>query len=180
LLTATTADLHWTDNSPNELGFVVERCVGTAAFCGANPTSFVPLPPTGANVTSLADSGLLPGTTYSWRVRAFNAVGTSAYSNTLSATTLTGPAAPTNLRATYTLRVVLAWVDNASDETGYTIERCTGAGCTGFAPIAHLEGNAFRYADPTAAPGTTYRYRVAATGPGGQSPYSNVVAVTTR
>jgi hypothetical protein len=76
--------------------------------------------------------------------------------------------------------VVLAWTDNAVGETGYTVERCTGEACTGFAPVAFLEVNAHRYTDITVAARTTYRYRVAATGPGGQSPYSNVATITTR
>src|SRR4030095_2234513 len=36
------------------------------------------------------DAGLVPGTTYSYRVRATNAAGTSPWSSAASATTLTG------------------------------------------------------------------------------------------
>ncbi len=44
-----------------------------------------------ANVTSYSDSnGLAAGTTYSYRVRATNANGASAYSDPVSATTLPG------------------------------------------------------------------------------------------
>ena len=38
---------------------------------------------TGPNVTSVVDTGLTEGTTYAWRVKAFNAVGNSDYSNTV-------------------------------------------------------------------------------------------------
>jgi PKD repeat protein len=179
-MTATSADLHWTDNSSDEAGFVLQRCLGSAAFCNANPSAYVSLPPIGPNVTSYADTGLAAATTYTWRVHAFNAMGDSPHSNTVTGTTLTVPAAPTNLTATARLRVVLTWTDNATNETGYTVERCTGAVCTSFVPVAYLEADANRYNDWAIQGRRTYRYRVAATGPGGQSPYSNVVTVTTR
>jgi len=67
---ATQADLHWTDNSSNETSFIPERCVGTAAFCNANPSFFFELPATNQNETSVIDIGLSEGTTYAWRVKA--------------------------------------------------------------------------------------------------------------
>ena len=75
---------------------------------------------------------LSEGITYAWRVKAFNAIGDSDYSNTVEASTPFPPPAPTNLTATangFKLQVDLAWQDNATTETGYTIERCTGSGC---------------------------------------------------
>ena len=90
-LTATAVstseiDLAWADNSNNETGFELERCQGTSC-------TTLPL---GANVTSHADTGLAEGTTYSYRVRACNAYGCSAYSNTARATTQgTAPPADT-------------------------------------------------------------------------------------
>jgi hypothetical protein len=80
----------------------------------------------------------------------------------------TTPADPTNLTATLQAgpQVNLAWRDNANNETGFSVERCTGAACTGFARIAvapprNNTGNT-SYVDTTVTPGTTYRYRVAA------------------
>ena len=92
-LTATAAsgthiDLAWTDNSTNETGFRVERCSGAActnfAQIGAN---------TAANITAFADEfGVAAGTSYSYRVRAFNATDSSAFSTT--ATVVTGSPPP--------------------------------------------------------------------------------------
>ena len=68
---------------------------------------------------------------YAWRVKAFDGVGSSAYSNTAEATTPVPPPAPTNLTAKVKgtkLQVNLAWRDNATTETGYTVQRCTGSG----------------------------------------------------
>jgi predicted phage tail protein len=136
------------------------------------------------NVTSFAATGLAPNTTYSYRVKAFNGIGSSAYSNVLTITTLTFPAAPTDLKAQAKLvgtkaSVKLVWTDNATDETGYQVERCKGATCTNFKPIAYLPLNYKSYTDPALPRGTTFRYRVTANGNGGNSPYSNIVKVIT-
>jgi hypothetical protein len=96
----------------------------------------------------------------------------------------TPPAAPTNLQAQAKLvggqpKVRLTWLDNATDETGYTLERCTGNGCTAFAPIVSLPSNAASYVDAGVARTTIYRYRVMATSPAGNSAYSNTARVRT-
>ncbi len=79
-----TLKLSWLDNSNNEDGFAVERKTGTGAY-----GEVVRLP---INVTSYTDSTLSPGTTYTYRVRAFNSVGYSAFDDEVSGTTAqTGP-----------------------------------------------------------------------------------------
>ncbi|HKQ61775.1 MAG TPA: PKD domain-containing protein [Candidatus Polarisedimenticolaceae bacterium] len=92
--TAFTSDwinMTWVDHANNEAGFEVERCPGTPAFCAAHPASWTRVVQTGANIDYYADTGLAWGTTFSYRVRAFNATAGSAYSNTSSATTLPPP-----------------------------------------------------------------------------------------
>ena len=78
-------DLAWTDNSSDEDGFKIERCQGTAASC--TDLDFAQIAQVGADVTSYSDTDplLLPLTTYTYRVRAYNAFGDSGYSNTASA-----------------------------------------------------------------------------------------------
>ncbi len=73
--------LSWTDNATNEDGFRIERCKGSTC------TNFALIATVGPNVTTYANSGLSKNTTYRYRVRAYNASGTSAYSNIASATT---------------------------------------------------------------------------------------------
>ena len=187
LLTATNADLSWTDNSSNETGFTLERCTGTLLFCAGNPGAWSTRTTTAANVTRFTDTGLAAGTAYVWRVKAFNAVGSSGYSNHLSATTPAQPAipaAPTYLQAQAKrvgskAQVSLNWIDNATNETGYTVERCRGSTCANFSAVALLNANTVQYTDAGVARATTYRYRVMATGSGGNSPYSNIVTVKT-
>jgi hypothetical protein len=80
-LTATpgkkSVTLNWTDNSSNETGFKIER--------STDGVNFSQITTTGANVTSYKNVSLTSGTTYYYRVRATNAAGDSAYSNTASA-----------------------------------------------------------------------------------------------
>ena len=82
-------DLTWTDRSSTETGFSVERCTGAPAAC-TSPTAFVPVRHTGADVTAYSDAALLPATSYTYRVRAYNYGGHSGFSNLATATT--GPA----------------------------------------------------------------------------------------
>jgi chitodextrinase len=72
--------LNWTDGSPDETGFSIERRVGAAG-------AFAEITTTAVNVTTYTDTGLGDGTMYCYRIRAFNGAGYSAYSNTACKTT---------------------------------------------------------------------------------------------
>jgi hypothetical protein len=67
--------LNWTDNAGNETGFTVERA-RNATFTNQLTTSNV-----GANVTTFQTGNLSRGTRYWFRVRANNALGSSAWVN---------------------------------------------------------------------------------------------------
>ncbi len=185
-LTATAAGssqitLAWTAATDNVgvTGYRVERCQG------AGCTSFAQVAtPAG---TGYGDTGLAAGTSYSYRVRAADAAGNlGAYSAIASATTAgsdtTPPSAPANLTATAagSGQITLAWAaatDNVG-VTGYRVERCQGAGCTGFVEIAAPAGTG--YADTGLAAGTSYSYRVrAADAAGNLSAYSGTASATT-
>lgn len=68
-----TSVLVWSDNSSNEDGFKIERCMGL------NCTNFAEVARVPANVIQYNENGLIPQTWYSYRLRAFNAVGDSEY-----------------------------------------------------------------------------------------------------
>jgi hypothetical protein len=72
--------LTWTDASDNETGFRIER--------STNGTSFSQIATVGVGVTTYTSTGLSKNRTYWYRVRAYNAAGDSASSNTASAKTL--------------------------------------------------------------------------------------------
>ncbi len=82
-ISSSQINLTWQDNSSDETGFKIERKTGTG--------SYSQIATVGANVTSYSNSGLSTGTTYYYRVRAYNAAGNSNYSNEVSATTLPPP-----------------------------------------------------------------------------------------
>jgi hypothetical protein len=90
------------------------------------------------------------------------------------------PSAPSGLLATpvSSSQVSLSWTDNANNETGFKIERKTGAGGT-YSQIATPGANATSYPDTGLAAGTTYYYRVRANNASGDSPYSNEANATT-
>lgn len=74
--TSTSAILTWSDNSTNEEGFTIER--------STDGVNFSPIATKGLNVTTHTDSGLATSTTYYYRVKAFNNIGSSGYTNTAS------------------------------------------------------------------------------------------------
>jgi subtilisin family serine protease len=76
-------NLSWVDNSNNETGFYIERKTGSGG-------TYAQIGSVGAGVRSYASTGLTAGTTYYYRVRAYNGSGNSGYSNEAYATTLSG------------------------------------------------------------------------------------------
>lgn len=67
-------ELTWKDNSNNETGFRIERM-------DESTESYTEIAVVKSNVTMYADKGPVQGTTICYRIRAYNAVGYSAYSN---------------------------------------------------------------------------------------------------
>jgi hypothetical protein len=178
-VSSSQISLTWIDNSGNEGGFKIERCSGS----GCN--DFAQIATVGANIASYADTGLLASTSYTYRVRAYNSGGDSAYSNDAAATTPAAPAlpqAPSNLTATAasSSQINLAWKDNSDNEVIFKIERCQGSRCTNFAQIGSVAANVTSYLDTAGlSPKKTYRYRVHAHNDAGDSAYSNIARATT-
>jgi hypothetical protein len=162
-------NLAWTDNSTNESGFRIERCLGSSCQ----------LFTTGANVRSYVSTGLAANTTYCYRVQAYVNTQNSAYSNSVCRTT--GPVPPTTLTANRLLATEanLFWVETSTNESGFRLERCTGNACTNFVQITLLPANGIGYHDTGLSVGTTYRYRVAAYNANGNSRYSAIRTITT-
>lgn len=173
---AASLAMTWTDNSTNETGFKIER--GTSA---SGP--FTQVATTTTNLASYTDTGLTAATTYYYQVRATNSTGDSAYTAVASATTLAvvaTPTAPTNLAAsaTSTTSIALSWTDNATNETGFKIERGTSAAGP-FTQIGTTLTNLVTYTDSGLTVSTAYYYRVRATNAAGDSAYSAVATATT-
>jgi fibronectin type 3 domain-containing protein len=191
---SVTVKLTWNDKSIAETAYLVQRMAGASGAWVDIGTIASPLDQ--VNTTgplTLMDTTAQLSSTYQYRVVAQNTVG---YGGAFPATTAasisdaltvntplpTPPAAPTGLAATAisATQVNLTWTDNANDETGFRIERCSGVNCANFAPLGGVAANTTAYSDLAAQPGTTYSYRVFAFSQAGDSlQASNVATVTT-
>ncbi len=172
-VSGTRVDLSWTDNSPDETGFTIERETSAAG-------TWAPLATVAADVSAHTDTGLTRGQTYVYRVRAGNASGESGYSNEFTVTMPTQPAAPTGLTAnpTSASRASLSWTDNSTNETRFRIERKLPTETT-WSQIATVSANVVTYNNGGLTGGQSYDYRVRAYNIAGNSAYSNVARVTT-
>jgi titin len=90
------------------------------------------------------------------------------------------PPAPTNLAATVVSprQIDLSWTDNATEETGFRVERSTDGGVV-FTSIAVLDADVTAYSNTNLSAGTHYHYRVRAYEGPYPSSYSNVASATT-
>ncbi len=175
-----TTTLTWKDNSSNETGFEIWRRTEGAG-------DYELLKKTAANVTSEYDrgeSGLpgegpymdlmlqLPNTTFYYKVRAYNAIGFSAFSNESSYTTPEMPADVSGLKAKILsdTSVQLSWKDNSDNETGFMVHRGPklqeppgdwGQFCKDYKLAADTE----KCTDTGLVPGKTYIYTVHAYNP---------------
>jgi hypothetical protein len=179
-VSSSQINLAWTDNANNEDGFKIERCTGSCS----SGNDFAQIATVGPNVTTYPNTGLAANTTYFYRVRAYNSVGDSSYSNTVSATTPETPALPappTNLTASAvsSTQITLSWTDNSTNEDGFEIARCQGSRCTNFTKIATVGSNVTNFSNSNLSRNTTYRYRVRACNTAGNSAYSNIASAKT-
>lgn len=94
----TEIDLAWSDSASGVDGFRIEQAPG-------GPTSFAEIGTVATGVTAFQSTGLNAGTAYSYRVRAYNTAGSSAYSNVATATTLD---VVTDVDGTWTVQPVLS------------------------------------------------------------------------
>lgn len=157
-------DLSWGDQSDNETGFRIERALSAAG-------AFSEIDLVGANVTNYSDTGLNGDTEYCYRARATNATGDSDYTNVSCATTdpvVIPPdplAAPTNLTAEPVgeTQIVLTWVDNATEELAFEVQRSNDGIGGPYVQIGGVRGaNATTFTDATVVQNNTYCYQVRA------------------
>jgi chitodextrinase len=177
----TRVDLSWgaaTDNV-GVTGYRVERCTGAGCSSWAEIAQ-----PSGL---TYSDTGRTAATTYRYRVRAVDGSGNlGAYTSIVDATTpatdSTNPSAVSGLAVVEVRarRIELSWTaatDNVA-VTGYRVERCQGASCTGFVQIGTTTG--VTYTDTGLNFNTTYRYQVRAEDAAGNlGAYSSAVQQTT-
>ena len=164
-VSSDSVQLNWTE-SQDDLVMLGYRVYRDGSRVGSTP------------LTSYTDTGLTPGTSYGYRVSAFDWIGNeSAKSTTLFVATADGsaPSAPGSLQGTAvsTSRIDLAWTASTDNVgvTGYRIYR-NGA------VIGTTTGTS--YSDTGLSEYTTYTYRVAAyDAEGNESSQSSPLSATT-
>ncbi len=164
--------LNWLDESQAETGYQVQRALN-ADF---NPV--VAEFNLDADLSEFEDVNLSPNTSYFYRIRAFVDGDTTAFSNPSVATTLAVPARPSELNATLQgNEVLLSWIDNADNESGYRLERASLLTGNNFVEIASLGPNITATVNSGLQANLVYRYRVRAINQFGNSAYSNVALI---
>jgi murein DD-endopeptidase MepM/ murein hydrolase activator NlpD len=186
----TALILTWIDTTTTETGFDVERKTGTSGTY--TKLSQSPAKSGSGSTGSYISSGLTPNTLYCYRVRAVQNTTYSTYTpdyciTTKPATTVTPPSIPTNLSVTLpttnpSTTLNISFKDTSTNETGFEIERKTGAGGTytqlTTLPLSAGSGTTPTYTSTLLSPSTTYCYRVRALGTT-NSAYTADVCTTT-
>ena len=174
----TAITLTWNDNSQHEDSFKI--------FQGA-----ALIHTTAANVESYPVTGLTPGHTYTFSVKAYNAV--AGYSSASSGDIGTEepivpiitdppPNKPSGLTATplTTTSVRLNWTDNSNNEVDFHIEKSSTSATEGFSETAPptVGANITTYTATGLDSAAQYWFRVRAHNAVGYSGYSNVATTT--
>lgn len=167
----TSISLTWDDNSDYETGQRLERKTGAGDFTLVDDLA--------TDQTSYTDTGLTAGTTYSYRIRAYNLEGPSSWSNEAVATTMSIPdapgavvASPTSVSAT-----TVSWADNSDNESGFEVERKTGSGGS-YVNIGSPAADITSIDDTGLLAGQTYYYQVRAINGIGSSGWAAEASVT--
>ena len=174
--------LNWMDNSQKEAQFTIQRATDATFTTGTDVVQLRQPDATTTGLVTFQDKTVATNTAYWYRVSAIGTpVGDLCHarlphhvrrlrlqhgSRSVVGTAPGVPAAPTNLTAILAAgpQVSLTWMDNATNETGFVVERCTvvapASTCTNFAQIAapgprNNTGNV-TYVDTTVTAGNTY------------------------
>lgn len=177
--------ISWNDNSTDESEFRIERCQGAGCTGFTQVFTNTPPDPRTTGVINSYDAPLTTLAVYSYRVRACNTYGCSAYSGTASGTTLpaetTLPVAPTNVvaNAPSSTRVEIYWTHPGTNVVGFSVEWGTPLVSATFTEVARLVNTGARGVYVVASPYTYYQFRIRAFNAAGYSNYSGIVSVTT-
>src|SRR5206468_3676424 len=136
----------------------------------------------GNNTAIIVNSLLSPGTTYYYRVRAYNGSGTSGNSGTISVTTI-GSVPPARAAERGTVVNSSSFQENwnaSSGATGYYMHVSTSSTFSSYVFNNYDVGNFTAITvNSLLSPGTTYYYRVRAYNGSGTSGNSGTISVTT-
>lgn len=173
VISATEIYLEWNDLSVNEDSFeIYERVTAEGQF------RFLTRVDSAVVSTTLTEKR--PVTEYSYKVRAVNEGGVSAFSEIVTVTTLNTPPLPVSdlkVEGVSQVLVRISWTDNSNNEDGFRIERRSGD--LEWSSLDTLAANTVTYRDEAdLVPGITYFYRIISFNTGGDSEPSQELEVT--
>ena len=193
VLGSEAVEVAWQAGSLDATRFEIDRSPGEANPTGAGANanananadanaaeSWALVATLAPDQTSWRDEGLTAGSTFTYRVRACNALGCSPAVTTAPVTTPAAPpSAPTTLIAAPTgpHTAILGWSDTSDNEDHFRIERAPTGG--DFVEVARPAADAEQWSDAGLSPGSGYRYRVRACAAQGCSPFSNEAPIVT-
>ncbi|MDI1463725.1 fibronectin type III domain-containing protein [Catellatospora sp. KI3] len=159
VVTGTSVQISWTDNSGNETGFEIAD----------DTTSQV----VGTNTTSYTWGGIANGATRCFRVRAYNLGGYSPWTGNACATTPTVPIAPATPAAAAPsgTSIQVTWADKSANEWGFEISNGTTSQVVG--------ANSTSYTWTGLANGTYMCFRVRSYNLAGYSAWTAYACATT-
>ena len=178
---ATTVNLAWTDGDNTQTGFALDRATDPN-FLDNLVTQNLPATP-----SSFTDSltGLAPGETFYYRIRAVNLAGDSTDSNTATVTIPLAPAKPTDAQVVNVTssEITLSWTDNAgTTATGYLILRSVNNGpFTTYTTLPGLNAtppSTYTWTDTNVLPDTLYNYHIIAYNVSGYNDFAGVNVTT--
>lgn len=169
--------LTWEGNSADEKGFYIERLRK-----GGRANNFVNVKELPPSSSSFTDKVAASGTTYEYRVCAYNSGGCSEYTQVIEVETSgqPPPPMPSNLSAVAVSprQVELRWVDNSGGIGSFKIQRCDGSDRRRFSDLEKVHPGVTSYNDFELTPATTYVYRLRASDDNGDSDFDEVTIKT--
>jgi Fibronectin type III domain len=177
--TETSVTFQWDDRSNDEDAFDLEYWV-SGSLVGTKQADHASAPAHAGTGTSMFTlSGLQPATTYCATVHAAYQQLRSLGSNVVCQATKTPPppAAPSAVSVSASSQIALnvQWNDNATNETGYRVERLDN---NAWVIRTSLSAGATSYTDTGLTAGTTHCYRVVAFNAGGSTASASACGTT--
>jgi hypothetical protein len=178
---ATSVNLAWMNNATNQTGFHLDRATD-AGFTTNLITENLPASPNSFTDTA---TGLAPGSTFYYRLRAYNSAGDSGNSNMATITIPLAPPKPTNQLVTgvTTTTIAMSWQDNAGHQAdGYHILRAANHGAFSqvatLPPTSRTPPSTYTWTDTNLSPGVFYEYHIIAFNVSGNNDFAGVNATT--